>query len=115
MNVKPILAVVQFSEHCDDFWMIYRRPRGILLKVLFGNISHVVRGIVFCQQMIERLFFLGAGFFRDALPPFIAVGKRRIDVKNHAAKRVFAVADDLSNCEFCFCVQHIESYFAYFP
>ena len=87
--------------------MIDRLSRVILDQVLFGDVGDVVALIVLGQQVVERLLLAGAAVLRNRGIPFVGIVEFRIDVENHPAKRVFAVADHLPKMIFSTCFQHV--------
>src|SRR6185312_6236352 len=56
--------------------------------------------LVLSEQMIERLILRRAPLGRYRLIPFLGVVEHRIDVENHAAKRIKPVTHDLTDREF---------------
>jgi len=90
-------------ERAKEVWQIrvvHGFSRIIGDQVLLRHISHVVALIVFRQEMVKRLFLTRTAVLWDRSIPFICVGKFRIDIKNHTAKRMFAVANNLSEMIF---------------
>lgn len=86
---------------------MFHRLTGLVgQKVLLRDIGDIVGMLVLGQKVIERLILARTIFFRDCLPPFLGVGKYRINVKNNATERVFPVPDDLAYGEFCLNVNH---------
>jgi len=75
-------------------------------KVLLRDIGDVIGLIVFGQQMVKRLFFRRSRLFGDGGVPFISVGKLRVDIENDTPKRVFTMANHLTETEFCRAFQH---------
>src|SRR5262245_65577476 len=56
--------------------------------------------------MIERLVLARAPVGGDRLVPFVGIVELRIDVEDHATKRIESVANNLTNLEFgdaCLC------------
>src|SRR5579862_7091228 len=56
--------------------------------------------LVLRQKMIEGLVLRRPPLRRNGFIPFLGIVEDRIDVENDAAKRIEAVADDLSDREF---------------
>lgn len=101
LKVQRILAVFERAEQIGNIGMFNRLARIIGNKVLFRNVGHIKTLIVFGQQVIKRLVLDRAAFLGNRLVPVFGVGKNGIHVKDHAAKRVFLVTDNLSQMVFC--------------
>ena len=101
------MAIFERAEQIRDIRMIDRFARIILDQILFRYIGNVIILIVFGQQVIERLFLGRAAVLGDGRIPFVRVAEFGIHVKNHTPKRVFAVADHLSQMIFGSRLQHV--------
>ena len=101
--VRPhaINAVVRPNESLVDLRMAHRVARSVGDEVLFRDIGDVFGFGVFGEEMVERLILARTNLFRDRQPPFLRVGKHGVDVVDHAAKRIAAVPDDLTDRELC--------------
>ncbi len=62
--------------------------------------------VVFREQMIERLIFGWTNILRNGGPPFIGVGKSRIDVKNDSTEWINTVANDGTDWELGYSYGH---------
>lgn len=105
--MQRVCTILKWPEHVGDVRVVHRLARVVSNQILLGHVSNVVGLIIFGQQVIKRLLANGTAVFGNSLVPLFRVGKLRIHVKNHPAKRVFFVADDLSQMVFCACSQHI--------
>src|SRR5215813_7220075 len=56
-------------------------------QVLLGDVGDILRILVLCEQVIERLIFRGADLLRYRQPPFLCIAKYGVDVENNSAKR----------------------------
>ncbi len=101
-----VLTVFKHREHFLDLWMINRFACFIGQKVLFRDIGHIVAGLILSEEMIKWLVFFGAIVFRNGVPPFFSIRKHRIDIKDHAPKRVDPMLDNLSDTKFGRRVNH---------
>ena len=99
--MERVLPVFEGAEHFGDVRMIHRLAGIVGNEVLLGNIGHVIGLIVLGQKVIEGLFLGRAAFLGNGGVPFFRIGKLRIHIKNHAAERMFAVPDNLSEMVFC--------------
>lgn len=106
LRMQLILAVLERVKEIGDIGMIDRLARIIRDQILFRNIGDVIAVIIFCQQMVEGLIFAWAAIFGNGLVPLLGIAENRIDVEHDTAKRVFAVADDLSQLIFCAYFEH---------
>ncbi len=101
--VRPhaINAVVRPNESLVDLRMAHRVARSVGDEVLFRDIGDIFGFGVFGEEMVERLILARPNLFRDRQPPFLRVGKHRVDVVDHTAKWIAAVPDDLTDRELC--------------
>ena len=79
------------------------RPRDrIRHQVLLTDIGDVIAVIAFCEEMVEGLVAIGANVFGNGFVPFVAIGKHRIDIEDHAAKIEHAVFNHIADGEAAF-------------
>ena len=106
MEMKRVMAVLEGTEEIGDIRMIDGFAGIIDHKILFRDIGHIVALIIFGQEMIEGLLARRAAFLWNGIIPFFGVAKFRIDIKNHAAKRVFFMPYNLAQMIFRVCFHH---------
>jgi gamma-glutamyltranspeptidase / glutathione hydrolase len=95
-EVQGIVPILEIAEQVGEVGMRHRLARIVRQQVLLGHIGHVVALVVLGQQVIERLVLRGAAVLGNGVIPLLGVGKLRIHIENHAAKRVLAVPHDLA-------------------
>ena len=100
-RLHAINAVVRPNEGLVDLRMAHRVAGSVGDEVLFRDIGDIFGFGVFGEEMVERLILARPNLFRDRQPPFLGVGKHRVDVIDHAAKWIAAVSDDLTDRELC--------------
>ena len=81
-----IARAVKIAEDFIYLWMTHRQFRCVAQQVLFGDIGNIFGLLILCQEMIEGLVFARAHLSRYRFPPFIGIGKGRVDIKYDAAK-----------------------------
>lgn len=101
LELKRIGSIVERSEHVGDIRVVHGFAGIIRNQILLGHIGDIIALIVFSEQVVIGLFADRAAVFGDGLIPLFRVGKLRINVKNHAAERVFFMAYDLPQAIFC--------------
>ena len=106
LKLQRIAPIAEFTEQIGQVGVIDRLAAIIGDKVLLRDIGDVIGLIVFGQQMVKRLFFRRSRLFGDGGVPFISVGKLRVDIENDTPKRVFTMANHLTETEFCRAFQH---------
>lgn len=79
-----------------------RMPRWILLVIIFKILLTDVGGFaVFREQMVEWLVATRPAFLGNGVPPFLTVGKFRIDIENDTAKGQEAVTHYFTDAKAC--------------
>src|ERR1700740_328002 len=91
-------SVSAFSGNRGETGSALRRRRSGR-RVLLGDGGDVLGLRVLGEQVIERLVLARTPVGRNRLVPFVGVVEFRIDVEDHAAKRIEPVADDLTDLE----------------
>lgn len=99
-HMRGIMPVHESTEHDADIGMIDWFAAVIGFEVPLRDIGDVVMIAIVGKQMVERLLFIRAVLLWDREIPFFAVGESGIDIKDHSAKAVPAVPDDLSESIF---------------
>lgn len=99
-GLQLVGAGVGADEDFVDLRMAHRIAGCVGQQVLLRDVGDVFGFRVFREQVIERLVLARPDFLRDREPPFLGIGEHRIDVVDHAAKRVAAVLDHLADPEF---------------
>ena len=79
-------------------------------QILLGHIGDVFGLRVLGEQMIERLVLVRPDLLRNRAIPFLGIGEGRIDVDDHAAKRIDAVADHLADLELGVAGEHDDTF-----
>ena len=80
--------------------MAQRLVRGVGHEVLLRHIGDVLGVGVLREQMIEGLILVGSDVLGNGAVPLLGIAEGRVDVEDHAAKRVDPVADHLADLEF---------------
>ena len=73
------MAVRSFMKELCDLWVAQRLVAIIRQKVLLGHISHILRLLVFCEQMVEGLIFVRTDICGNGFPPLFRVAENRVD------------------------------------
>ena len=100
------MPVLERAEHIVQIGVIDGFTRMVRDKVLLGHIGHVKALLVLGQQVVIGLILERSAVFGDGIVPFVGIGEHGIHVKDHPAKRMFAMADDLSQMILCLLFQH---------
>jgi gamma-glutamyltranspeptidase/glutathione hydrolase len=103
---QRVTAFGELAEQVAQIRMIHRLTGVVWDQVLLGNIGHVVGVVVLGQQVVERLTLAGTRALGDRVIPFVGVGKLRVDIEHHTAKRVFLVPHHLTQIVFRLSLQH---------
>tara|TARA_B100000678_G_scaffold121700_1_gene101821 strand:+ start:2563 stop:2859 length:297 start_codon:yes stop_codon:yes gene_type:complete len=86
--------------------MLHRATLGVIQQVLLRYISHIMALIILREEVIVWLILARTHMFGNGFPPFLGVGKFRVDVKDHASEGIEAVFDDLTDLKFRYAIIH---------
>ena len=100
LEMHGVMPIVKIAKELGQIRVIDWLAGIIRYEVLLGHISDVIALVIFGQKVIKRLLFFRPTFFWDRFVPFIGIREHRIHVKDHAAKRMLAVTDNLTQCVF---------------
>ncbi len=93
-------AVFQILEQLGHLRMAQRLVGGIGHQVLLRHVGDVFGVGVLGEQVIERLILVGSNILGDGAIPLLGIAEGRVDVEDHAAKRIDLVANHLADLEF---------------
>src|SRR6056297_2320580 len=94
------LALLVLFEEFRDLRMAQRLSAIVFEQVLFRHVRDVFRLIVLGEKVVEWLILARALVFRNGKPPFFGVGEFWINIEDETAKRVVAVAYDITHVKF---------------
>ena len=107
IHTKLVSTVLQNSEHLFDLGMNDGLPAVVDQQILLRNIGDIRPLFILREQVIERLVFMRANLFGYRQPPLFGVGILGIDIEYDSAEGIDAVADDLTEMEFCGAGSHV--------
>ena len=96
---QRVTPAVEVFEQFGQARVIDRAAIGVAQQVLLADIGDIARIAVFGEQVVERLFAVGADFLGDRFVPFLAIGEDRVHIVDHAAKIEDPVAHNVADPE----------------
>ena len=105
-GVQFVGSVAQFTEQFGDLRVANRLSAFIFEKILLGHVGDVGGFRIFGEQVVIGLIFTRPIVGRNRLPPILGIGKLRIDIENNTTKRMYPMANDLPQFEFCSIIAH---------
>ena len=94
-----VAAISIASEQPGDGGMINWLFAFVEHQILLADIGDIAAFHILGEQVVKGLVLGRPDVERDSVVPFIAIGKDRIDIENHAAKIEQAVPNDIANCK----------------
>ena len=86
LTFQSVTAVSEAVEKIPDRGMFDRSLAAVILQILLADVSNVTCLGILGEQMVEGLVLGRSRLLRDSFIPFLAIGKDRIDVEDHAAE-----------------------------
>lgn len=83
---QPVFALFIAGEQARDGRVVDRLFGVVHHQILLADISDISAVGIFGEQMVKGLVLARANIGGDRRIPFLAIGKDRVDIKNHPAK-----------------------------
>ena len=94
---QAVAPTCKILEQLVNAGMLDRAAIKVHQQVLLTDIGDVAFFLILGEEVIIGLVAPRAYLFGDLFEPFIAVGEDRIDIENHPAEIMRAVAHDIAN------------------
>jgi hypothetical protein len=106
LHLQRVEPVREIAKQIGQIRVVDGLAGFVKHKVLLRDVSDVITLIILGEKVVKGLVLGGAAVLGDGIIPFLRVGKDRVHIKDHTAKRVFAVPDNLAKVVFRNGLQH---------